>query len=90
MFSVMDERKMMSFTKSPSTAVICAVTFCFPHGRDFFGGGNGWEAAKTERKKIMSVKWKPISTFDSRMFSLMTNGTEDCTAVVKYKGHVPE
>jgi len=38
----------------------------------------------------MSVKWKPISTFDSRMFSLMTNGTEDCTEVVKYKGHVPE
>ena len=34
-------------------------------------------------------KWKPISTFDSRMFSIMTNGTPDCTEVVKYKGCLP-
>lgn len=35
-FSVMTDFNTVSFTKSLSIAVICAVTFCFPHGRDFF------------------------------------------------------
>ena len=35
-------------------------------------------------------EWQPIETFDSRMFSIMTNGTVDGTEVVKYKGYVPD
>ena len=46
--------------------------------------------AAIHKETAMSDKWKPISTFDSRMFSIMTNGTVDCTEVVKYKGYVPE
>lgn len=33
--------------------------------------------------------WRPISSFDNRAFSIMTDGTPDCTEVVKYKGHIP-
>ena len=36
------------------------------------------------------VYWRPINTFDHRMFSLMSNGTPDTCEVVKYKGYLPE
>jgi hypothetical protein len=33
--------------------------------------------------------WRPIEEFNGDMFTLMTNGTPDCTEVVKYKGEIP-
>lgn len=39
------------------------------------------------RKDILS--WKDIDTFDSSMFSIMSDGTPEGTEVVKYKGEVP-
>ena len=37
-----------------------------------------------------AATWLPISTFDNRMFSLMSDGTPEGTEVVKYKGEVPD
>jgi len=34
--------------------------------------------------------WQPISTFDSELFTLMSDGTPDGTEVIKYKGTIPE
>lgn len=51
-------------------------------------GINGYMMLDKQHEKF--IEWIPISEFDHRMFSIMTNGTPDCTAVVKYKGEVPE
>lgn len=49
------------------------------------------EAKRDEaEKELEQYSWKPIETFDRRMFSLMTTGIPDSTEVVKYKGEVPE
>jgi len=39
---------------------------------------------------VEDCEWRPISEFDDRMFSIMSDGTPDGTEVFKYKGHVPE
>lgn len=36
------------------------------------------------------TQYRPISEFDGRMFSIMSDGTPEGTDVFKYKGHVPE
>jgi hypothetical protein len=43
-----------------------------------------------EFKIAQMSDWQPIDTFDHRMFSIMSNGLEDYSEVVKYKGEVPE
>jgi len=40
--------------------------------------------------ELDKYKWRPIETFDRRMFSVMTGGIPDSTEVVKYKGDIPE
>lgn len=35
-------------------------------------------------------KFYPIETFDGRMFSIMSDGTPDCSEVFKYKGEIPD
>ena len=51
---------------------------------------NSREAIREARTVIEEHEWRPIETFDRRMFSMMTNGTPDCTEVVKYKGDIPD
>lgn len=59
---------------------------------------NYWETmsrhheAERERlgMELEKYKWRPIETFDHRMFSVMTTGIPDSCEVVKYKGDVPE
>jgi hypothetical protein len=40
--------------------------------------------------ELEKYKWRPIETFDNRMFSIMSTGIPDSAEVVKYKGDVPE
>lgn len=40
--------------------------------------------------ELDKYKWRPIETFDSRMFSIMTAGIPDSCEVVKYKGDIPD
>jgi hypothetical protein len=48
------------------------------------------DKAKRLEMELEKYKWRPIETFDNRMFSIMTTGIPDSAEVVKYKGDVPE
>ena len=49
----------------------------------------GYIVNKPGDMAILELYWRPIESFDNRMFSLMSNGTPDTCEVVKYKGEIP-